>query len=811
MRESKSIRLTVLALALALFAVSCPAQAQEEASDDTVKVIAAIKCNCGIKIDGIIDEPIWDSAPRSGDFIQYQPDHGQPASESTFVRMAYDDEALFVAMEMYDSEPDKIISRLTRRDRWVESDLVHVIVDSYHDHQTAYAFTLFASGTQRDVYYYNDTWSDSDWDAVWEGRTKIHDWGWSAEFKIPFHCLRFSCEDDPVWGVYFSRSISRKNELARWLYIPEGAPGFVSHFGHLQGLDGLTSPRRLEVLPYAVSYAERFEASRADPDGRDYSGNAGFDLKYGINSNLTLDATVNPDFGQVEADETVLNLSTFETWYPEKRPFFLEGSKIFDTYYTLFYSRRIGRPPSLWPDGVDYYLDRPAATTILTAAKVTGKTPAGTSLGFLGSVTQSEKARYVDEAGLEQTAVIEPRANYFVGRVKQDVLRNSEVGMMAAAVTQRGLESHYTGGGDWNLRFKEGDYKCAGQVIGSRTGPDEQGWGGMLMVEKSGGEHWHGSIRGEYRSEDLEINRMGYLDRADYKETWAWVQYRTNDEWWKIKRSWHNLNLGYSNNLDDVALVRGGNYNNSIELTNYWSVGCGTWQDYDKTYSDRETRGGPPAPIPIGQNWWVWAESDSRKPVMFGVNVGGGDTWDGQYKVLALGVAIRPRANIEFNIEPSYREDWDISRWLTYLEDDEGNRTDDIFGEQDMERFDVTLRGTVNFTRDLTLQVYAQPYFASVRYSNFKKLVPPDGYEPVDESIYDPAVEEPDFTWSSFNSNVVLRWEYRPGSTVFLVWTQAREETTGESNMDFSRDWKTLFRSSAVNTFLVKVNYWWAL
>jgi len=811
MRKSKSISTALLALALALFASHSAAQAQEEAHEDTVKAIAAIKCNCGIKIDGIIDEPIWDSAPRSGGFVQYQPDHGESASESTFVRMAYDDEGLFIAMEMYDSEPEKIISRLTRRDRWVEGDLVHVIVDSYHDHQTAYAFTLYASGTQRDVYYYNDTWSDSDWDAVWEGRTQITDWGWSAEFKIPFHCLRFSCEDDPVWGIYFSRNISRKNELDRWLYIPEGAPGFVSHFGHLQGLEGLTSPKRLEVRPYAVSYAERMETSLAHPDGRDYSGNAGFDLKYGINSNLTLDATVNPDFGQVEADQAVLNLSAFETWYPEKRPFFLEGSKIFDTYYTLFYSRRIGRPPSVWPDDADEYLDRPSGTTILAAGKVTGKTPGGTSLGFLGSATQREEARYLDEEGVEREAVIEPRANYFVGRVKQDVLRNSEVGVMATAVNQRGFDSHYTGGADWNLRFRDGDYKFAGQAVGSRTEDDEQGWGGVLMLEKSGGENWRGSMRSEYRSRDLQLNRMGYLDRPDFKETFTWVQYRTTETWWKIKRSWHNFNLGYANNLDNVALVRGGNYNNSFELTNYWSVGCGTWQDYDKTYSDYETRGGPPAPIPIGQNWWVWFDSDTRKSVMMSANVGGGETWDGQYKQFTLWFEVRPRSNIEFSLSPRYRENWGVSRWLTHLEDEQGNRTDDIFGDQDMERFDVTLRGTVNFTRDLTLQVYAQPYMASVRYSNIKKMVPPDGYEPVDASVYDPAVEQPDYTWSSFNSNVVMRWEYRPGSTLFLVWTQARDETTGMSNFDLDRDWKTLFRSAAVNTFLVKVNYWWTM
>ncbi len=782
----------------------------QEIKDDTVKSITAVRVNSGIKLDGVLDEEVWQKAPRSGDFIQFQPDEGKPASESSFVRVAYDDEALYVAMEMFDSEPDKIINRLTRRDRSIEADIAHVIIDSHHDHQTAYAFSVYASGTQKDTYYYNDNWSDESWDAVWDVATRITDWGWVAEYKIPFSCLRFASEENPVWGFYCSRNISRKNELDRWIYIPEKANGFVSYFGHLKGLKNIIPPKRLEVLPYAVSYEQTEPRSPGNPDGRDFFGNLGFDLKYGITSDITLNATVNPDFGQVEADETILNLSVFETSYPEKRPFFLEGFKIFETPFDLFYSRRIGKSPSLWPDNVDHYLKRPSATTILFAGKVSGKTGGGTSIGVLEAVTQKEEAEFVDEDGYKRKEVVEPQANYFVARLMQDVFRNSTVGIMATAVNQKSYYPSYTGGLDWTLRFRNGDYQAKGQLIGSKNN-DDNGWGIWTCVSKDGGEHIRGEIEGIYLDRSLNINRLGFLTINNYKEIYGWLQYRTTNKWWIIRKTWHNLNVSLEENLSGVKLTRGGNYNNQIELTNFWNLGGGIWTDFDNIYSDRETRGGPPAPIPIGQNWWVWFETDGRKWWQINPYFETGDTWDGHFIEYELWLNLQPRSNLEFSLGPSYYHSKGVSRWLTYLEDAEGNRTDDIFGEQEVERFDMTIRGTFTFTKNLTLQLYAQPFIAAVDYSNFKKLVPPDGFEYVDTSVYNEAEQQPDFNWRSFNSNVVLRWEYRPGSTLFLVWTQFRETWENIGDFRFRRDWDNLFDTVPNNTFLIKLNYWWSL
>ncbi len=810
--EMQNCKLIFTLLAFLFFLYSSYINIMAQKTDeDTVKSITAIRINGGAKIDGILDENFWQQTPRSGDFIQYQPDEGKPATESTFVRVVYDDDALYIGVDLYDSKPDKIISRLTRRDRWADNDLFNVIIDSHHDHQTAYAFTLYVSGTQKDAYYYNDNWSDDSWDGIWESATRRTSSGWTAEFKIPFHCLRFASEQNPVWGIYFSRQIRHNNELDRWVYIPEKASGFVSLFGHLKGLDRIPPPKRLEMLPYAVSYEQTEAGNPGNPDGRDFFGNVGFDLKYGITSNITLDATVNPDFGQVEQDETILNLTTFETQYPEKRPFFLEGFKIFETPADLFYSRRIGKMPSQIPEGVSYYFNKPSSTTILAAGKLSGKTKGGTSIGILEAVTQREKAEFMHQDGFRKEEVIEPEANYFIGRVMQDILKNSTVGVILTAVNQKSFQPAYTGGVDWTLRFHKGDYSFKGQMVGSRTEPEQDGYGGWLSFNKEGGEHILGTIEGLYVDDKLRLNHLGFFRRSGFKEIEAWLQYKTTKKWWLISKTYNNFNLDITENLSGLRLNQGWNFNNSIELVNNWNFGGGTWLDFDVTYDDRETRGGPAVKIPWGQSYWFWLNTDSRKWWQFNPNIEGGDTKDGHYNYYGLWFNFTPKSNLEFSGGPGYMHSRGVSRWITYLTDSDGNRTDDIFGEEEVERFDMTLRGTFTFTKDLTLQVYAQPFIAAVDYNNFKRFIPPDKYEYVDSTVFNEREYHPDFNRKSFNSNLVLRWEYRPGSTLFLVWTQSRETAENIGNFKFRRDWNNLFDTIPGNTFLLKINYWWSL
>ena len=803
------VRVSASMAALALYMLVtglCQPLSGQTAADTSVPTISAVRTDNHPRIDGCLGDACWARAPRMDGFIQHEPDEGEPATEPTRVQVAYDGEAIYVAMEMLDSEPDRIVDRLTRRDRDQDADYAYVAFDSYHDHQTAYLFMVYASGTQRDVYFFNDGWEDPAWDAVWESAAEITADGWIAEFKIPFDCLRFASSDRPVWGVLFGRCITRNQELDRWPHIPESASGFVSNFAHLEGLDNLRPPRRLEILPYGVSYEENEAKHPGNPDGRDLSGSGGVDMAYGITPNITLNATINPDFGQVEADETVLNLTTFETFYPEKRPFFLEGNNIFETWFDLFYSRRIGRAPGRRPSDIAHYVERPGATTILGAAKVTGKTRGGTTIGIVEAATQRETARYIATDGSRREAVVEPQANYFVARVKQDVLRNSTVGIMATAANQKTLDGAYTGGIDWILRFKDGAYASHGQIVGSVTGQDERGWGGFTRIAKEGGEHLRANIDIQYMNRGLDLNRVGYLRRNGIREISAWVQYRTTERWWIVNRTWNSVYADRQENLDGLKQNYGFSFDSDIQLANYWMLSGGGWIDFGRTYFDWETRGGPPVPIPLGQSWNLGFNSDPRKWFEINPFAAGGDTWDGRFNIYGLWVNLRPLPNVEMSLGPGYREERHVSRWLTAVYDEQGDRQD-ILGEQYLRQAEMTVRGTFTFARDLTLQVYAQPFMAAVDYSNFKRLVPPNSYEYVGDTVYDEETERPDFSRNSFNSNVVLRWEYRPGSTLYLVWTQVRDFAESTGDFDLGRDFDAIFNAAPGNTFLIKVNY----
>jgi hypothetical protein len=427
--------IVLAALATVLFLGFPPggsALAQEE-GEAQVETLAAIRTANHPRIDGDLGDACWQRTPKATEFVQNQPEDGKPASMPTSVQVAYGEDAIYVAMEMRDPEPDRIVNRLTRRDREQDADAASVCIDSYHDHQSAYRFLVYASGTQMDLQYYNDTWTNVSWDAVWESAARTGADGWTAEFKIPFDCLRFPDAPNHTWGILCTRYVQRTQEDDRWPYFPDAAGGFVSHFAHLTGIEGIRPSKQLEILPYAVSYRETEAKHLGNPDGRDFYASTGVDLKYGITPNMALNATFNPDFGQVEADQTVLNLTAFETTYPEKRPFFLEGTSIFSTWFDLFYSRRIGRAPSRRMQDAADYVERPGATTILGAAKLTGRTEAGTSVGVIEAVTQEERAEYIDWEGVRRTGIVEPAASYLVARVRQDVLRNSYVGAMAGA------------------------------------------------------------------------------------------------------------------------------------------------------------------------------------------------------------------------------------------------------------------------------------------------------------------------------------------------------------------------------------------
>jgi hypothetical protein len=758
-------------------------------------------------IDGDINDSAWQNKDIefARNFIQREPDEGIAATESTLVAVLYDDDALYFAFWCFDDEPDKIHRQLVRRDRWGDSDIVTVRLDPFHDHLTGFRFDVSAAGVQQDYRLYNDTHIDQSWDGVWESGVKMQPWGWSAEIRIPYHCLRFTNKDEHTWGMNVTRYISRRVESPWWAFSPSAAGGFVSKFGHLKGLKGIMPARHIEILPYVVSGIETEPKSLGNPDGRDYLKNIGFDVKYGLSSNLILDATINPDFGQVELDRPVLNLSAYETYYGEKRPFFVEGANMFHTRYNLFYSRRIGRSPGgsiddennyTYDSNFDYYKNYPNATTILGAAKITGKLGSGTSIGFLNATTQEEIAEYVNTDGETLEGVVEPSANYSVLRLQQDILGKSNIGGLITLATQDKELPTATGGLDWRLLTPDGIWGFSGQAVFSRDGGEDPGYGANVELEKVAGDHIRGSIGIDMKDTKLNLNRLGYLDRNDEKGGWFWVQYRTNDDWWIFRNTWNNLNLYADCNNDGYNINKGWNINSYFEFINNWTLGGGFNMQYGE-YADLETRGNEIWKRPMSWGWWASLNTDQRKKVSFNLNPGSGHARYGPWWANYIGVQYRPASNVELELGTNYIRGFDQTIWVENV--DEGS----IFGDLSQDEIELYFSASVTLTRDLSIQLSGQGYASGVDYENYRRYLSDENYEPYN-------LESRDFNYSALNSTLIIRWEYFPGSTLYAVWTRAMSETDNTiNNLEVSRDLKNLFSGNAENVFLVKASYWW--
>ncbi len=790
-------------------------------------------------IDGSLNDDVWANTDIeiTDYFTQQEPDEGKAPSESTKVAVAYDDEAVYVAFWCYDSEPEKISRQLVRRDREAESDNVTVCIDAFHDHQTCFRFEVSAAGVQKDTRIYKDDTGDPSWDAVWMSGVKIQPWGWSAEMKIPYYCLRFAEKEEHIWGINFTRNINRKDEYLKWSYVPTSKSGFTSKFGHLKNLYSISPKRHLELLPYAVSGGEFESKSAGNPDGRDLRGNIGFDAKYSISSNLILDATVNPDFGQVELDEPVLNLSTYETFYPEKRPFFLEGADLFETDYMLFYSRRIGKSLHTYIHGVDdneyiYYTDFPDATTIIGATKLTGKLAERTSIAFLNAVTQKEIAEYDAETNVvldstwngtdydyetisadtvHREGIVQPQANYSVLRIKQDMLKNSYIGGMLTLVSQESYHPAMTGGFDWRLRTNNNIWGTNGQIVFSRVDNENVGYGFDLTLEKVSGKHVRGSTGITIKDPHLSINRLGYTSRNDTRHLWSWVQYRTNDDWWIFRNTYNNLNFYTSWNFDGINYQLGGNYNAYIEFINFWSWGGGIEFQGEK-YNDLETRGNGVWEYPNNPtvSWWFSLDTDQRRKLSFNWNPGGGTDRNGTWWANYVGLEYRPQGNMEFNAGCNFVQNRGVLRWV---ENDGATNpitsiydTLPVFGELDRDQIYLHASASLVLNRNLSLQLSAEGLVSGLDYRNYRYYLGDNTYSGT-LSDYNH-----DYNYSSLNSMFLLRWEYLPGSTLYLVWTRTRPEVDDTvNNLDLKRDFKRMFSDGAQNILLIKTSYWMSI
>ncbi|HET9423855.1 MAG TPA: DUF5916 domain-containing protein [Gemmatimonadaceae bacterium] len=893
-------RPTQLALALA-FATASAAGAQQSIHGAT-PVAGAVRAAGRMTIDGRIDEAAWSAATPIREFRQSRPDEGAPSAMPTEVRFLFDDEALYVAAKM--SEPKGIAAiraPLARRDQLLASngdngsfnslttDKIAIAIDPYHNHLDEVWFEINPAGVRGDRLN-----GDASWDPVWEGAAAIGTDGWTAEMRIPYSQLRFSRDSLQTWGLQVMRISDRLNEQSMWSFRRRDESGGPPYYGHLQGIAIAERPRQLELLPYVVTGAQYKYTNPANPyrGTRDMRFNAGADIKYNLTSNLTLDATINPDFGQVEVDPATLNLSDYETFYEEKRPFFVANRGAFgfagsscmfcSNFSGLgpFYSRRIGRPPQLngYVSGTSVFAEAPDDATILGAAKITGRTSNGYTVGLLNAVASREEARFIPSVGgTEQTQIVEPLTNYFVGRARKDLRQGAtQVGVIGTSTIRQvsddplvdaSLRSAATAGGfDWSHAWSNRRYRWRGGFMASdvrgskesilatqtssahyfqRPDRDEvlldpdatslQGWGLYTRVAKENG-NWLWEVMENTRSPGYEVNDVAFLDRTDYSQTTANLGYSWTRPT-KYYRSMFALAGGiHQFNFDGVTTDFQRQAYWQIEFPNYWNIRSFVIRDAT-TEDDRLTRGGPTVKS-IGYDFAHFQVStDPRARAVFDVQLRGSRGNDGtQAFNFRPGVAFKPAANVFVQLSPGYNYSESGQQYLRRQEDPTapagfaGQRY--VFGN--VATRTVSFETRVNWTMrpDITLQVYAQPFFAAGDYESFREFaatrsdvmldygedvgtitqdpatkrytVDPDGAGPAASFSFD----DPNFTSRSLRGTAVLRWEYRPGSTMFFVWTQQRAGRAPFGDYEFNRDYRALLSDRPDNVFLVKATYW---
>jgi hypothetical protein len=863
-----------------------------------------------IQLDGHLTEEAWQLATPATVFTQLDPWEGEPATESTEVYILYDDDALYIGAILTDSRP--VSTRLGRRDGFLmDSDWLTISLDSYNDNRSGFKFEVNPSGVRGDeaLSRGQDRRGDGSWDPVWEAATQITPTGWTAEMKIPFSQLRFRNVEEQVWGIQITRDIARNREKQLFSFTPKDEAGGIAAYGDLRGIRGVKQSRGLELLPYIQSRAEFVEidqdtdAGFDNPyrDGSDFFYGVGMDLKYRLSSNLTLDATLNPDFGQVEVDPAVVNLTAFETRFQEKRPFFVEGAGIFSFGggggggggggmmgmfgggggggggggTELLYSRRIGGTPRGSVPDEAVYADRPDQTTILSAGKLTGQTAGGWSLGIMEAVTARESATFIDDLQQTGKAEVAPLSNYFVARARKD-FRNgqSALGGIGTAVNRDLSDpamaselrsSAYTGGLDFFHEWGNRTWSLTGQVAGSRIAgeagvienaqtssaryfqrpdaghltldPDATtllGYSGEIEFRRQAGLHWRGSAQASATSPGFEVNDMGYQRDADRRQLEGNIQYQENRPGdlfrnWEIsaspRASW---NFGGDRVGTSVSL------RSRLTFLNYWSLSPSYSRDF-WTLDDRLTRGGPLAKKPAEDQLSLSLTTDFTKPYSGFLSVRRQtDAAGGSQTSFNARITLKPTSTWDISLGPSLSFNNSAAQYVTRRDDTYATETYGtryIFGELEQTTLSMETRLNITFTPNLTLELFAQPFIASGDYGQLMELRAPGTFEfnrygydgsqiSIDgdgDALIDPdglgpastfTISNRDFNRVSLRGTGVIRWEWRPGSTLFLVWQQSRSDYYDNGNFDFTRDAEAMWSARGDNVFMVKATYW---
>jgi len=867
--------------------------------------VRAVELHEEIHLDGKLDEAVWRTAPVATGFLQAQPNEGKPATQRTEVRFAYDDAAIYVGARMYDDSGSRgVQTRLVRRDANADADYLEVIFDTYHDHIGRLFFTVNPSGVRGDANGLGGG-SDDSWDPVWEVKTAIDSLGWTAEMRIPFSQLRYPPNTgEQTWGLQIWRQENRLNELSQWSFWHLNESGGPPRFGHLTGLVIHRAPGKAEVLPYVVGRSTNIPVSDpTDPFTKAHAmdGRVGADARYLVTSNLTLTATVNPDFGQVEVDPAVVNLTAFETAFDEKRPFFVEGSSYFgfgglSCYFcsnvsslSMFYSRRVGRPPQV--DAFAYgdsarevnHADIPDNSTIMGAAKLTGRTRSGWSIGTMDAITGRADATVQWMDSTRSQVAVQPLTNYFVGRVQKDFRDGATVVRAMAtsvyhdltdSVEANRLSRHSESFGlSSDMYFHRRDLHLMAQVAGTNVSGDSveilqlqqssaryfqrpdhgkgsnglltnhldssltslRGLGAYARLAKEQGD-WLWELSTNIRTPGFENNDIAFLSQADY----AYMGGNVFRQWTK-PTSWYRQLYFIAGgqqkyNFDGDLIDRQGQLYGEVVLQNYWDLNT-FYIGRPSVLDDRLSRGGPVLRRPSLNYWQASLTTDRRKSVMLQGSGSYDRSSDGKPDWSAsLTIQLRPASNITLSLGPSYTYNSTSYQYVQAVPDTFATAfggTRYVFADLVQHTVSMETRFNVTFTPDLTFELYVQPLIASGAFSRYKEFaaprslkkltygqdigtvsvtpgspntitVDPDGAGP-DTSFQ---ILDPSFTFRSLRGNAVLRWEYHPGATLYLVWTRESASSLYRGAIDFGSDTGSLFQGPAQNIFLLKVNYW---
>jgi hypothetical protein len=823
-------------------------------------------------IDGRLEDEAWKQGEWAGNYTQQIPTEGASPSQATELKILYDDRHVYFAIRAHD-DPARVHRYPGRRDDFT-GDIVGVCFDSYNDKRTGFEFDLTAGGSKIDLILGNgETEWDTTWDPVWDGKVGYDEKGWTAEFRVPLNQLRYGPQDEQVWGLHAWRWIDRNQEEVQWQLIPRQNTGRMHQLGELRGIRGLPRPRHVELLPHMMGKAR---SGPSVPGGRtDGTGAVGLDAKMGLTSNFTLDATVNPDFGQVEADPSVVNLTAYETFYEEKRPFFLEGRKILsfevEDADQIFYSRRIGAAP-FWspPLAPGETASRPDSTTILGAFKVTGKTDGGLSVAALQAFTQRETVAVASPSG-PRDAVVEPFGSYTVGRLHKDWDKgNTSLGVMITSshrwVNDPSLAflptQATTGGLDFTRYFADRSWVLEANGVVSRvTGdpaairalqtnavhyyqrpdashlgvdPDRaslSGHGGSARFGRSDTSRLRLTDHFRWYSPGLDLNEIGYLRQADLIANQVFLGWSETTPK-GIFRS-YSVQLAREDQWDFGGLETRSatGFEASGQFKNKWQVE--SQFAYEDVVDTRMLRGGPALRWHDFIEMDLEAQTDSSRRFWTSIEGEHSRARDDDSRASSLGGRLNLRLSnrLSLSASASYESLLDNLQYVATA--DAADKTRWVLGRIEQDTWSFTVRVNVSITPDLTLQYYGSPFIGTGRYTAFKRATDtlaqangarfrPYGSDEIAYRAEDNAYRvteaagpsytfaNPDFSFRQFRSNLVARWEWKPGSSVYVVWSQGRTGYVPAWDSSFASNWDGLWQSRPDDVFLVKLSYWFS-